>query len=115
MLATEHRLRTHTAITHTKKNARRFYGAHGVCFLFLKTKKTQQSKVVVILGKKFSRKAVVRNRQRRILQAAAREIIKRLPQGLHLIMRCKNDGTMVSYKDAVADCEAFIKKVQSKF
>lgn|GEM_PF-6018155 len=59
-----------------------------------------ENKVAVIVGKKFAQSAVRRNKQRRILIAALKTVLKDKQQKYNIVVTNKSSREMVSYKEA---------------
>lgn len=89
------------------------------CF-FLFTKKRVGggcARGTIIVGKKFSPQAVVRNRQKRILREVLRDLLKETTQSdpYDTIIMCTNKGKMLSYKDAKASfLQAFRRNIDRR-
>lgn len=95
------RLRMSRDIATVYKRGKRHAHRDGVLFLFYKRpdQKTDPSRLAVIISKKYSLKAVKRNKRRRVIQAAMNTHCKNLVPGYDMIISCAQGGKVLSYKD----------------
>ncbi len=62
--------------------------------------KSQQTRVAIIVSKQFSKKAVQRNRQRRVLTQALRDVLDKKTQKYNIVVTDKSRSEMLSYTQA---------------
>lgn len=83
-----------------------FFGA-----AFYKTKEKSEPKVGFIVSNKISKKAVERNRIKRILRAAVSGRIESLPEGMLLVFLAKKSAAGKDSSELREDVEKLLEKV----
>lgn len=63
--------------------------------------KSPLTRIGFSIGKTFSKKAVQRNRTRRVLQEACRQNIEKLKPGFDIVVMIKQDGKPIEFKKTV--------------
>lgn len=82
----------------------------GPFFVFERVNGLGRPRVAVNVGKKFDRRAVVRNRQRRLFQAALASLLPD-DHAWDLVISYNQSGKMLSYKDIYALLEDKIRSI----
>jgi len=84
MFATANRLRSSRDITRVYRQGR--YGGGGVLSLKARKSSLEATRVVVVVGKKTDKRAVVRNRLRRRVIGALERLWDRVPAGYDIVV-----------------------------
>jgi ribonuclease P protein component len=109
MLPLQHRLAKTTEIAAVQTRGRRFFNQ----FLVLKVGKptTGTARFAFIVSTKVSKKAVERNRIRRVLREAIRPILPNLKPGDYVLI-AKNQITALDNQALSEQCTDFLKKLK---
>jgi ribonuclease P protein component len=99
MLNTQQRLKTNKDFIQVFKTGKR-HSNSGV-LLSYRSNDLPLTRIGFVISKKFSPLAVKRNRQRRILQAAVRELYPQIQKGFDVVISYTNRDKVLSYKDAL--------------
>jgi ribonuclease P protein component len=73
-----------------------------------------KNRCAVVIGRKFSPKAVLRNRQRRVLTEALWFVLDKKTQKYDIVVNDRTQAEMVSYKDAKEEFERIFEEVSVK-
>lgn len=85
-------------------------------FLTLRTKKgkTGDLKVGFVVSRKLFKKAVKRNRLRRLVQEATRKRINQIRQNYHLVFSVKKEADDKSFQEFESEVELLLEKAKLK-
>jgi ribonuclease P protein component len=98
MLGRDHRIRHNNEFLHVLRKGKRHY--FGGVLLYWTDNALPITRIGFIVGKKFSPSAVKRNRQKRILRHAARDLLPHIMPGKDIVISYTNDGKMISHTNA---------------
>ncbi len=98
MLGSQNRLRNNNDLLYVLKKGMRHYSS-GV-LLYWTHNREDSVRIGCIVGKKFSRYAVKRNRQKRLLRSAMRDIVQDIVPGTDIVISYANHGKILPYAQA---------------
>ncbi len=103
------RLHHHEDIENLKRDGSRYY--HGYGLLWWMPVDRDICRVTIVIGKKFSKSAVRRNRQKRILRSALKKVLAEYNVvSCDILFSYVNKGKMISFEEACYFFTAFFKK-----
>jgi len=111
MLKSHQRLRNNKDFTQVFKHGKR-RSFNGVLLSY--TPNTfEHTRIGFVVSKKYSRLAVHRNRQRRILQSAVRSLYPQLRPGFDIIVSYTNHNKVLPYKNALDTLKELFTKINT--
>ncbi len=103
------RLQKTKDINHIFKYGKRNVAPHGVFFVFL-DKNAKKSRYAVIIGKKFSKTAINRNKMKRIIRSIITSHYK-LDNKYDIVVGYTKKNKVLSYKDTKEDIDFLLNKI----
>ncbi|PID52690.1 MAG: ribonuclease P protein component [Candidatus Moraniibacteriota bacterium] len=98
MLGTHNRLRDNNELLYVLKKGKRHYS--GGVLLYWIDNNIPYVRCGFIVGKKFSPLAVKRNKQKRILRSAVKNILPKIAPGKDIVISYINHGKILSYAES---------------
>lgn len=112
MLAREHRLRKQNDITRVLRQGNRKSSQH--LMLRWLPNRVAESRIVVIVSKKYDSRAVIRNRTRRRIQEIMRLNWSRIPVGFDILVTVQSDISVLSPEQLKAEVESLTLVIGNK-
>ena len=112
MLPKEHRLKTNYDFRKVKQHGNAVHTTYFTLLYYVpKNKKSVPSRFGFIASKKFDKRAVVRNRARRLLREVIREHLDTINSGYDIVLIAKNNIKNAKYQEVNSAFNKILPKV----
>ncbi len=112
MLPSQNRLKRRQDFANVYSKGDRFNGQYVSLRVYITDQATAFSQIGVVVSKKFSKKAVARNRIKRQLRAIFRQVLSQLKQGLQIVVTVFPLPNSPSYEQLGEDLTKLLIKAQ---